>query len=195
MNGEVMLAPSSLVSTGVKVAPEAEKYSQAVKEAFSHPGKSVAVEYKDVFTVTDMFRYRVDTLSTLGVQYDSQKSTINAVISSEITKTVMIFSPFFIYWLVSVVAFFVVPKMKNPFVAAAAIAAAAFASGAAIAIGSYAAAAASAFAAIATASAFAIAVAASAPESSWKEIPKSLIKSYYLLMILAAGLMYYPLFI
>lgn len=76
VNGEVMLIPSNLVATGVKVAPEAEKYPMAVAEVFRDKTNEVAVKTKYEIHVINLFHYKEHVVQVVGVKYDVASNTI-----------------------------------------------------------------------------------------------------------------------
>ncbi|MDO8604718.1 MAG: hypothetical protein Q7K40_05000 [bacterium] len=187
-NGELLTAFTEWRATGVKVTPEAQKYSQFAEEAFLNPGKGVVVEQGVRVTPADLFHYRVDKVNTKSVRYDDQKAEIDVVLDSKVTKTEERFSPFFIFWIIAVVAFFVATRMKAPnpnlpvlsfcaVILAMVMVVFTSAIGSTIPL---------AFAAIGS-------LALVVPTLNGKQATKSIRAPFYILMFFAVGVVYYPL--
>lgn len=105
VNGEVMLVPSDLIATGVKVAPEAEKYPEAVREVFRDRGKEVAVQKKEEGRITGVSRYETQTVQTTGVLYDSVNNKIGVTTELKVLKAPEEFQFWFpVGWLVGILA-------------------------------------------------------------------------------------------
>lgn len=186
-NGELLVSPSKWSATGVKVTPEAQKYPLSVEEAFNNPGKLVVTHTKFVYTVTGLFHLKEDTISKFGVRYDTQRAVIDVMASSEVVRGRMLISPLPFFWMVTIVAFLVsITTKKGNSVAAITIAFI------------------TAFLTTTFAGAFsfvATAITALAATSMillvvlfGEEMRKRVNIAFYVLMILSAGTMYYPLF-
>jgi hypothetical protein len=193
-NGELLVSPSRWNAIGVKVTPEAQRYPLSVKEAFNNPGKLVIAQTESSGAVVDLFHFRLDLINKSGVRYDAQRAVVDVVAVNEEARTEVIFSPLAIFWMISIVAFFTftikgnTASMLTAFFAASAIAAfsgvaALFGVGFPIAVLVSA-----TFAIVAALSVLLI--------SSCKEKlkQKRFSTAFYVMMILSAGITYYPLF-
>ncbi len=113
-NGVLTVAPDTVwFATGVKVTPEAQKYPDAVEKAY-HTGKIVSVQNKHVYTVVSVFRFRRDTINTLGVQYDVQKAVVDTVVTKEVVTTEVRFNPFLLIWGAFLFWFLLSGKLETP---------------------------------------------------------------------------------
>lgn len=195
--GELMIVFLEWLPTGVRVTPEAQKYPEAVEQVFRDPGKVVVVEKKTSHVMVDWFHYREDTTAKLSVRYDAHAPEAVIFVSErddEILETKIRFSPYLLFWLVSVGAFFVSGRTREGTKAIFAITVFA-----ATICAAFAAFTAAVFASAAsTILAFAVAVfaaiaAATTVDDRVAKLYKIYSSVFYGLMILSAGLMYYPL--
>ena len=192
--GKLLFTLSPWSDTKVKVSPEAEKYPDAVAKAYES-GKLVEVARKTNVTggkMVDLFHHKHNTtVSHISVVYQDQaeKSVIDAVSEEVVEPAEAMLNPYLIFWLASVVAMFVGGRAKNLAVARAICAIAAI-----CAIGTFIS---TSFALIVTASlasAISIALAFVVADAN-KKMYKFFNRVFYLLMILSAGIVYYPLFL
>ena len=190
-SGEILVSPSVWTAVGVKVSKEAQMYPDAVSEAFRSPGKTIPVQEKASVAVVDLFHYRKDITTTLGVRYDTTEAVVDVQRMDERLEAEDLFFPYLIFWLISVVAFFVFRNMHQDDV----VGAFEVAFSIAFAAGVFA-----AMAAVAPASGVgaidALVAAFLLPASSSDDmISKVSSILFYMLMIVSAGAVYSPLFL
>ena len=199
--GKILVSPSVWTATGVKVSKEAEKYPNAVLEAFRSPGKVITVEKKVSHTVVGLFHYREDITATLGVRYDAAKAVVDVErMDKTVERVGHSFLLYPIFWLIAVVAFsvFVFGKRKKGTGATAAVAAtvAALAFVTVFNINTTTTATFAIAFGVGFATFFAASVAAFAAHGGMNGGMKAKVYGmcFYIPMILSAGMLYYPLF-
>lgn len=103
-NGKLMIGTTRWNDSGVNITPDAQKYPTAVIEAYRTPFKEISLEQKTVKKVTGLFSYQIDTFQSGGVIYNNVHNTID-VTEPRVVRVKEAFSSYFIFWLLSVVAF------------------------------------------------------------------------------------------
>lgn len=111
--GELLSSAINWSATGVKVSPEAQKYPEAMEQAFRNPGKVVSVHEEKSVTVVDLFHFRRDTVMTLDVKYDVQKSSIDVSTGKEVVGTEIKFLFFPFFWLVAMISALLLFSLKK----------------------------------------------------------------------------------
>lgn len=205
-NGKLFVGTTTWTNTTVDVSREAERYMDAVQQAFGKPNVAVKVgQQKAASTVVDVFHYREGAITNFGVQYDPQKAVVDVVEIGDPVKGEVKFFLFPVFWLVAVVLMALVNLLfVRGYIAVVAIGFA-FASVITSSVMALALALAIVALAIGFASALAIALALASASAAIAfvfaiavnvviEHKKLLSTIYYLLMVALAGFVYYPIF-
>ena len=83
-NGQLFVA--RWAGTGVFVAQEARKYLAEVGQAFLAPGKTISVQSLETTEtkLVDLFHYREDIISPVGVKYDAKTAMVGTAAGNRI---------------------------------------------------------------------------------------------------------------